>query len=82
MDGSTRAIIIHDGIHRPNGLCIEYTLGRLYWVDAALSYEDSYIGSSYLDGSGIQILIQGPSRVKQPFAITVLQVRHIKLKRK
>ncbi|XP_071843691.1 low-density lipoprotein receptor-like isoform X2 [Apostichopus japonicus] len=75
MDGSTRAIIIHDGIHRPNGLCIEYTLGRLYWVDAALSYEDSYIGSSYLDGSGIQILIQGPSRVKQPFAITVLQDR-------
>lgn len=75
MDGTMRHTIIQENLFWPNGLCIEHSLKRLYWVNAAASLEDSYIASSDLDGGRIQMLIEGPYRVQQPFAITVLQDR-------
>lgn len=47
MDGSDRRTIISDGIFWPNGLCLDYSGGRIFWADA----KHHVIESSHLDGS-------------------------------
>jgi sugar lactone lactonase YvrE len=46
MDGSNRVAIITESLFWPNGLCIDYTMNRLYWADA----KHHVIESSNFDG--------------------------------
>jgi len=47
MDGSNRKAIVRESLIWPNGLCIDYTLSRLYWADA----KHHVIESSKFDGT-------------------------------
>lgn len=47
MDGSNRKSIVTESIFWPNGLTLDYTTSRVYWVDA----KHHVIESSHFDGS-------------------------------
>jgi hypothetical protein len=34
MDGSNRKAIVRESLIWPNGICIDYTVNRIYWADA------------------------------------------------
>ena len=53
MDGnhSSRSVLVQDDIFWPNGLTLDYTEERVYWMDAKLSY----IHSMKFDGSDRQV---------------------------
>jgi hypothetical protein len=46
MDGSNREVIVRESLIWPNGLCIDYTVSRIYWADA----KHHVIESSKFDG--------------------------------
>jgi len=46
MDGSNRKAIVRESLIWPNGLCIDYTVSRIYWADA----KHHVIESSKFDG--------------------------------
>jgi sugar lactone lactonase YvrE len=46
MDGSNRMAIVTESLFWPNGLCIDYTMNRIYWADA----KHHVIESSKFDG--------------------------------
>jgi sugar lactone lactonase YvrE len=46
MDGSNRVAIVTESLFWPNGLCIDYTMNRIYWADA----KHHVIESSKFDG--------------------------------
>jgi sugar lactone lactonase YvrE len=46
MDGTNRKAIVRESLIWPNGLCIDYTLSRIYWADA----KHHVIESSKFDG--------------------------------
>jgi len=46
MDGSNRKAIVRESLIWPNGLCIDYTVNRIYWADA----KHHVIESSKSDG--------------------------------
>ena len=64
MDGSDRRVLHDTGLTWPNGLTIDYTAQRIYWVDASLDK----IEYSNVDGSGrFELLTQ----LDHPFSITL-----------
>ena len=63
LTGRNRHIIIRSNIFWPNGLTIDYTTSRLYWVDAYLDK----IETSDLEGRGRKVLL----RVSHPYGVTV-----------
>lgn len=67
MDGSDRRAIITEGIYWPNGLAIDYTANRLYWVDA----KHHVIESSAIDGADRRKIMS--SNLPHPFALTLFE---------
>lgn len=53
MDGSNDKAIVIENIKWPNGLALDYSNDRLYWVDG----KSSWIESVKLDGSHRQVSI-------------------------
>ncbi|XP_071809054.1 low-density lipoprotein receptor-related protein 4-like isoform X2 [Asterias amurensis] len=67
MDGSSRRIIANTNLFWPNGLTIDYTTQKVYWVDA----KHHVIESANLNGSQRKAIInQG---LPHPFAITLFE---------
>jgi hypothetical protein len=52
----------------PNGITIDFSAERLYWVDAS----KDYIGSSDLSGKNNRKILQQDTRISHPFAVAVL----------
>jgi len=69
LDGSHRNTIVHSEIQWPNGLTIDYVMDRLYWVDA----KRNQIGSCNLLGNQRHNVLQSPSHLKHPFAISLFE---------
>lgn len=67
MDGSGRQTIITEGIYWPNGLAIDYTMNRLYWVDA----KHHVIESAGIDGKDRKKIMS--SNLPHPFALTLFE---------
>ncbi|XP_043197932.1 sortilin-related receptor-like, partial [Amphibalanus amphitrite] len=68
MDGTEPKQITGRGqVVWPNGVCIDYSTDRLYWVDANLDY----IASADLDGSNRKILQDKTEYSGHPFSIAV-----------
>ena len=68
MDGSNRKVLVSGkDIEFPNGLAIDYTNRKLYWVDAKLDL----IKHCGLDGSNARELIN--EGIRNPFSITVFE---------
>ena len=73
MDGSNRGIIIHQDIHWPNGLTIDYNAEKIYWIDAKLFY----IAKANYDGLSRQEIFRTPMPSQcvlgHPFALTLYE---------
>ena len=70
MDGSNRRVIIRRNIHWPNGLTIDYSAQKIYWIDA----KTFYIAKANYDGSDHQsILRSAPSQCSlgRPYALAL-----------
>jgi sugar lactone lactonase YvrE len=67
MDGFHRTVLIKDNIYWPNGLTIDYTTDRIYWIDA----KHQVIESAHIHGTDRKkIVTRG---LHHPFAITVFE---------
>lgn len=64
MDGSSRTLLHSTGLVWPNGITLDYTAHRVYWVDAFLDR----IEHSRYDGTDRVTLI---SSLAHPFALTI-----------
>ena len=64
MDGSDRRVLHNTGLTWPNGLTIDYSAQKIYWIDAS---RDS-VEYSNVDGSGRFVLL---SQLDHPFSITL-----------
>lgn len=69
MDGSHREVILRQTVRWPNGLTIDFTQDRLYWVDAKLHT----VGSAGLDGAEARVVLHSPDTLRHPFSITVFE---------
>ncbi|PSN54231.1 Low-density lipoprotein receptor-related protein 4 [Blattella germanica] len=67
MDGSNRRPIITESLFWPNGLCIDYTMSKIYWADA----KHHVIESSKFDGSDRKKVIG--KGLPHPFALTIFE---------
>nr|CAD7429648.1 unnamed protein product [Timema monikensis] len=67
MDGSNRKIIVEESLFWPNGLCIDYTMSRLYWADA----KHHVIETAKFDGTDRKKVIS--KGLPHPFAITLFE---------
>ena len=69
MDGKNRRIIIGKDIHWPNGLTIDYSAKKIYWVDAKLFY----IATANYDGSNRERMFKSATQcaLAHPFAMTL-----------
>ena len=66
MDGHDRHVLVRRGLYYPNGLTLDDTNNRLYWVDSyynALEYYD-------LTRHTITTLVDGNSVLSYPFGLT------------
>ena len=68
MDGTSRIALHSSGLTWPNGLTLDHTTQKLYWIDASLNR----IESSNLDGSNRTVLLITSGNIDRPFSITVL----------
>ncbi|CAB3366798.1 Hypothetical predicted protein [Cloeon dipterum] len=69
-DGSkVRHLFTNNVVHWPNGITIDYTYERIYWVDAKLDY----IGSSDLEGKKFRKVLTNSKFIEHPFAIAVFK---------
>ena len=66
MDGSNRTVLHNTGLVWPNGITIDYTNQKLYWIDANLDT----LEYSNVDGTGRTLLEQG-GEIFHPFSITL-----------
>ena len=65
MDGTDRHIFVQGGgLTWPNGLCIDYNAGKLYWADARTDLIDWV----YLNGFNRSVLL---GRLNHPFGLDV-----------
>jgi len=68
MDGDDRRVLVRRGLYHPNGLTLDDTNNRLYWVDSyydALEYYD-------LQRDTITTLLHRSSSLYNPFGLTSL----------
>ena len=68
MDGNRRQMLVRRGLYYPNGLTLDDTKNRLYWVDSwfhTLEYYD-------LQSHKIATLIDSYSILPNPFGLTSL----------
>lgn len=69
MDGTSRQIIVNNGLKWPNGLTLDLIHNHLYWVDAKLSS----IYSVNFDGSHRRLILQSKETLGHPFSITTFE---------
>lgn len=67
MDGTKRMALVKDNIFWPNGLSIDYTSERLYWVDA----KHRVIESITINGEDRKVVVN--RGLHHPFSITVFE---------
>lgn len=68
MDGDRRRALVKRGLYWPNGLTLDDTNGRLYWVDAYLDILEYYD----LKRHKLRTLLEGSSSLLHPFGLTSL----------
>ena len=68
MDGENRTAIITEDVWWPNGLTIDFTLNRLYWIDAKLKR----VETCDINGRH-RVLVRKLSFTAHPFAISVFE---------
>ena len=73
MSGTNRKVIFNVTNYKngawPNGLSLDYTLKRLYWIDARA---DSIHSSKY-DGSDHREIMRNSAYLSHPFSITLFE---------
>lgn len=68
LDGSDIKILFTKrDVVWPNGITIDFSSDRVYWVDAS----QDYIGSCDLDGKSFTKVLKDDSRASHPFAVAV-----------
>ncbi|XP_068085893.1 low-density lipoprotein receptor-related protein 4 [Anabrus simplex] len=67
MDGSNRKPIVTESLFWPNGLCIDYTMSRIYWADA----KHHVIETAKFDGTDRKKVIS--KGLPHPFALTLFE---------
>lgn len=71
MDGESRKVLVRRGLSYPNGLTLDDTKKRLYWVDSGLNTLEYYD----LQSRTITILLDDYSILAYPFGLTSLDGR-------
>lgn len=66
MDGDDRHVLVRRGLHYPNGLTLDDTNNRLYWVDSSLDTLEYYD----LERHTITTLLDRSSVLSYPFGLT------------
>ena len=69
MDGTHRQVLVDSHIKWPNGITLDYSAERLYWVDAKMNL----IASCNFDGSKRRIVLANSQIVRHPFSITIFE---------
>ncbi|CAC5413279.1 LRP5_6 [Mytilus coruscus] len=69
LDESNRQAIVTTNIGSPNGLSIDFTTNRLYWVDNHILLKQ--IKSSKLDGTDIKIVMQSADNLPWVWGLVV-----------
>lgn len=71
MDGNlnSRTTIVNENIQWPNGLCLDYANGKVYWIDAKLKS----IFNAELDGSNIRRILHNAEQIRHPYSLTVFE---------
>uniref|UniRef100_A0A8C4QT80 LDL receptor related protein 8 n=1 Tax=Eptatretus burgeri TaxID=7764 RepID=A0A8C4QT80_EPTBU len=69
MDGQGREKIVSDGVAWPNGLVIDSTKLRLYWVDSKLHS----LSSIDLEGHSRRLVLHSPSLLGHPISIALFE---------
>ena len=67
MDGSDRFSMVTTDIKWPNGITIDYTTTRVYWVDA---FHDT-IESMNINGNDRQLILSNDNHLLHPFGVAV-----------
>lgn len=68
LDGTnTQILFTKPQVVWPNGITIDFSTDRIYWVDASRDY----IGSCDLQGKTFKKIIEHDSRISHPFAVAV-----------
>ncbi|KAM5275816.1 low-density lipoprotein receptor-related protein 2-like isoform 3-T4 [Hipposideros larvatus] len=67
MDGSSRKILISQGLGRPTSIVLDQLSWKIFWSDDKFHC----IGSANLDGTGISTLQL--TQIKSPFSVAVLE---------
>ena len=67
MDGSDRFSMVTTRIKWPNGITIDYTTTRVYWVDA---YRNT-IESMSINGNDRQLILSNDKHLLHPFGVAV-----------
>ncbi|XP_012733520.2 low-density lipoprotein receptor-related protein 8 isoform X1 [Fundulus heteroclitus] len=71
MNGVDRQIIVSDHIEWPNGITLDLSNRRLYWVDSKLHL----LSSVDLNGDNRKVLLSSHHHLGHPFALTVFEDR-------
>ncbi|XP_071068728.1 low-density lipoprotein receptor-related protein 4-like isoform X3 [Dasypus novemcinctus] len=67
MDGSSRKILIPQGLGWPSSIALDHLSGKIFWSDDKFHC----IGSANLDGTGISTLQR--TYIKSPFSVAVFE---------
>lgn len=67
MDGTQRRPLVTENIYWPNGLTIDYTTDRIFWIDA----KHLVVESAHIDGTDRKKVVS--RGLYHPFAITVFE---------
>lgn len=67
MDGSNRQILHRTNLLWPNGITLDYSQQRVYWIDAA----HDILEYSSMDGRGRVLLERRDDEVHHPFSLTL-----------
>ncbi|OBS65549.1 hypothetical protein A6R68_05911, partial [Neotoma lepida] len=67
MDGSSRKILVNQGLGRPTSIALDQLSWKIFWSDEKFHC----IGSANLDGSGISMMQL--TEIKNPFSVAVFE---------
>uniref|UniRef100_A0A8C6Q6R2 Low density lipoprotein receptor-related protein 8, apolipoprotein e receptor n=1 Tax=Nothobranchius furzeri TaxID=105023 RepID=A0A8C6Q6R2_NOTFU len=71
MNGVDRQVLVSDHIEWPNGITLDLSNRRLYWVDSKLHL----LSSVDLNGDNRKVLLSSHHHLGHPFALTVFEDR-------
>ncbi|EGV96440.1 Low-density lipoprotein receptor-related protein 4 [Cricetulus griseus] len=67
MDGSSRKMLVNEGLGQPTSIALDQLSWKIFWSDAKFHC----IGSANLDGSGISMMQL--TQIKSPFSVAVFE---------